>query len=185
MQHNGVLTHEHAWTLFEPNTLGYSKQDSQDRALLIKNCSYFKDPTDGAEKLLVRLNFVDFDGHRFGMNRLFVTIPPFEGTMPITSLAVYPMKYHKDADDLQASLIARGGRVEDLAGSHFRQYNGVGWTYDSQGKKAQVTVRGRVIIDAGGYNKYNHKTIRHFPIHSRTSQSTLPKRPSAEPELLR
>ncbi|SMQ44928.1 unnamed protein product [Zymoseptoria tritici ST99CH_3D7] len=161
MHDNGVVTYEHLWALLEPNSLIYTKHDSQDRAMHVKSCKYGKDPMTNADYLYVTANFVDFDGQRFGMNRLTLKIAEFEGTQPITALPAYPLQYHEDSEQLQKSLIERGGRVEDFASPSFCQYSGVGWTLDHNGNKVQMSVQGRVVIDAGGFNKFNPNLAVH------------------------
>ncbi|KAK1020617.1 hypothetical protein LTR33_018843, partial [Friedmanniomyces endolithicus] len=99
--------------------------------------------------------YVDYDGTRWGTNKLNVCIPASEGTRPITSLQTQPLDFHGDKTALVERLIERGGKVETLAGSHYRAYNGVGWRMGNMNVKEKYTVKGRVVIDTYGWNRFN------------------------------
>lgn len=66
---------------------------------------------------------------------------------PITNLATHPLEFHQQKDDLKTRLIERGTKIESLAGSHYRAYNGVGWRLGNMGQKETYSVKGRIVID--------------------------------------
>lgn len=153
MKKNGVITFQHLWTLFAPNTLIFSRQDNQDRAVRLQASRYGADRNQQPVFWLTCV-YVDFDGQRFGTQKLNICIPDFEGTKRISSLIAFPMDLHDKYEQIKTRLVERGARVEALAGSHFRSYNGVGWRTGPYGNKEKHTVKGRVVIDPFGFNRF-------------------------------
>lgn len=155
MQELGVITYEHLWTIFQPGSLVYSKQDNQDRALRLQSSKYGTDRNQ-APCLWLTCIYIDFDGNHFGTQKLNVQISKFEGTRPINTLTGYPMEFHEQADEMRAKLIERGAKVESLSGTSYCSYNGVGWHLSQYGDKEQTSVSGRVVSDKDA----NHHTVR-------------------------
>lgn len=153
MKKNGVITFQHLWTLYAPNIVIFSRQDNQDRALRLQTSRYSFDRSNQPIFCLTGV-YVDFDGQRFGTQRINISICKFEGTKRISNLAAFPIDLHDEYEQVKAKLIERGSRVEALAGSHFRSYNGVGWRIGPYGTKEKHTVKGRVVIDPFGYNRF-------------------------------
>ncbi|KAJ4390715.1 hypothetical protein N0V93_004313 [Gnomoniopsis smithogilvyi] len=153
MKKNGVITFQHMWTLYAPNTLIFSRQDNQDRALRLQTSHYGVDRTLQPVFWLTGV-YIDFDGQNFGTQKMNISIPNFEGTKRISSLDAFPIDLHEENEQIKMKLVERGARVEALAGSYFRSYNGVGWRIGVYGNKEKHTVKGRVIIDPFGYNRF-------------------------------
>lgn len=153
MKKNGVITFQHLWTLYAPNILIFSRQDNQDRALRLQTSRYGVDRNNQPVFWLTGV-YVDFDGQRFGTQKLNISISNFEGTKRISSLVAFPINLHDKHDQIKTKLIERGARVEALAGSHFRSYNGIGWRTGPYGNKEKHTVKGRVVIDPFGFNRF-------------------------------
>ncbi|EMC99821.1 hypothetical protein BAUCODRAFT_30235 [Baudoinia panamericana UAMH 10762] len=149
-----VMTYEHMWTLFQPGSFVFSKQQGQDRVFRLHSSKYGQD-RNGNPVYWLTCQYIDFDGTRFGTNKLNMSIPAFEGTRPITNLPTLPLEFYGDKDELRNKLILRGGKVEALAGSHYRAYNGVGWRLGNMGVKEKYTVKGRIVIDTHGWNRFN------------------------------
>ena len=40
MKAKGVMTYEHLWTLFQPGSLAYSRQEGQDRVFTLRTARY-------------------------------------------------------------------------------------------------------------------------------------------------
>lgn len=51
---------------------------------------------------------------RFGFSDKTIDVSYFKGTVKMTSLRVYPMRWHPREEDMRARLIARGRRWQDL-----------------------------------------------------------------------
>ncbi|CAN8103121.1 unnamed protein product [Discula destructiva] len=153
MKKNGVITFAHLWTIFPPGTVVFNRQDNQDRALRLQTSRYGVDQNN-LPVFWLTASYVDFDGQKFGTQKLNVSISSFEGTRPINSLTSFPIELHNDYKQVKERLIERGVRVEALAGSCFTNYNGIGWRNGLQGNKEKYTVKGRIVIDPFGFNKF-------------------------------
>ena len=65
-------------------------------------------------------------------------IPEFEGTISISALPVYPLKYHRDMDELTEQLVARGLRWTTFDGIQHVRYEGTSFSYRPE--EPRVTV---------------------------------------------
>jgi hypothetical protein len=165
MKKEGVMTYEHLWTLFQPGSFVYSKQQGQDRIFRLHSSKYGQD-RNGNSVYWLTCQYVDYDGTRWGTNKLNVNIPLYDGTRPITNLPTVPLGFHSNKEDLKAKLIERGGKVENLAGSHYRAYHGVGWRLGNMGSKDKYSIKGRIVIDTYGWNRFNpNMSVFVTPLH--------------------
>ena len=165
MKNQGVMTYEHLWTLFQPGSFVYSKQQGQDRIFRLHSARYGQD-RHGNPVYWLTCQYIDYDGTRFGTNKLNVCIPLYDGTRPIANLPTLPLAFHTNKDEVKAKLIERGAKVESLAGSHYRAYDGVGWRLGSMGKQEPYSIKGRIIIDTYGWNRFNPgMSIFTTPLH--------------------
>jgi hypothetical protein len=99
--------------------------------------------------------YVDWDGSKFGTNKCNVKISQYSGTRKINGLAAFPLDFHAEKDDLRQRLLERGAKMEQLAGSHYRSYKGVGWKLNAFGTKDKFNIDGRIVIDTYGWNRFN------------------------------
>lgn len=150
----GVVTYPILWTLFHPGSYIYSKVQGQDRVFKLYTSKYGQD-RDGNSVYWVTAQYIDFDGTRFGTNKLNVMIPKYEGTKSIPHLSVFPMSYHNAVDEIRTKLIQRGTKLEQLSGSHYRAYNGVGWRLGNMGQIEKYSIKGRIVVDGYGWNRFN------------------------------
>lgn len=77
------------------------------------------------------------------------------GTRAFSILAAVPFDRLASKESVREKLIERGGRVESFAGSHYRAYSGIGWRLNHQNHVEKYSVKGRVVIDAYGWNRFN------------------------------
>ncbi|GAB7360034.1 hypothetical protein MBLNU230_g7557t1 [Neophaeotheca triangularis] len=154
MKNKGVMTYEHLWTLFQPGSYVYSKQEGQDRVFRLSSSHYGHD-RDGSPVYWLNCQYIDWDGTRFGTNKLNMCIRKYEGTKTIASLAALPFSFHSEKAELKVRLIERGAKVESFAGPHYRAYNGIGWRLNSMGIKEKYSIKSRIVIDGHGWNKFN------------------------------
>lgn len=157
MMAKGVMTYEYLWTLFQPGSMIFSRQDGQDRVFRLSSARYGVD-RDSNPVYWLSTSYVDYDGSRFGSQKLNLPIRAYNGTRPITSLSSSPLEYHTNREELEAKLIERGAKFESLAGSHFKSYEGIGWRMGNYGAKDKYSVKGRVVIDTYGWNRFNPNT---------------------------
>jgi hypothetical protein len=74
----------------------------------------------------------------------------FKGTVKINSLDAYPLKYHKDHDELRKTLIERGKKWKGLIGIHHVQFDGIAAMKCGQ-KLLRHNVKGRIMVDRGNF----------------------------------
>ncbi|KAL2819821.1 P-loop containing nucleoside triphosphate hydrolase protein [Aspergillus granulosus] len=145
---NGVITHKLLYAIFEPDELIYSVVGGHQRAFAFQ--TGFQDSSGYA----INGKFIDFDGKEFGFANYASSIPVFEGTASITSLPLFPLKYHSDHATIRNELIARGALWEQHKGYHYKQYEGIANGYYYK-KKTKFTVKGRTVIDSEAYGTFN------------------------------
>lgn len=146
--HNGVITHALLWALFEPNDVVISSSDSPRGYLFGK-----ADLEVQSQSWRVTCKHIDCNGKKFGYTDERFVVKPFVGTKPITSLPVYPLKYHPEKDAVRESLIAQGKRWEEHKGYHYRQYEGIALGSSQRGGESkQYHVKSRIIIDAEAFD---------------------------------
>lgn len=160
MKNNGVITFEHLWTVFPPNSLIFARRDNQDRALLLQSGRYGFDVCN-TPTFYLNCAFVDFDGQKFGTQKMTVSISEFKGTKPFRSLQAFPFELHDKQEEMKAKLIERGSKVEVLAGTNYRGYNGIGWRPNGNGGIEKFTVKGRIVVDPLGFNRFQPD----FPVY--------------------
>ena len=101
------------------------------------------------------MQYVDYDGTKFGTQRINLQIRAYSGTRPITALSCSPIEFHVNKTDIQDKLMDRASRIEAFAGVHYRTYEGLGWRMSSLGQKEKYSVKGRIVVDTYGWNKFN------------------------------
>ncbi|KAF1954914.1 P-loop containing nucleoside triphosphate hydrolase protein [Byssothecium circinans] len=154
MRNKRVMTYDNLWTLFQPGSTVFSRQDGQETAMTLIDTKYGQD-AKANPCFWVRCKYVDWDGTKFGTQRMNLCIYPYSGTRHIAQLRAFPIEYHPDAEALRARLIERGAKAEALAGANYRAYHGIGWRYGNFGTKDKYNVKGRIVIDTYGWNRFN------------------------------
>ncbi|KAJ5168359.1 uncharacterized protein N7482_003953 [Penicillium canariense] len=152
---NGVITHPLIWTLFEPDDAVISNT-SIPRGFLFSDCSI----NCRTKAWVLTCRHIDFDGEDFGYKDEDFAANPFIGTTPITSLPVFPLKYHPEKEAIREKLIAQGKRWEEHKGYHYRQYEGVAVGFSEDDETKRYHVKSRIIIDAEAFNVFHpYKSI--------------------------
>ncbi|CAI7598798.1 unnamed protein product [Penicillium crustosum] len=152
----GVITHDLVWTILEPQDVVLSSIDGTLCAYLLTQSS----PEDGkSENDYLKMEFVGFDGSKFGYKYTAFRIPSFVGTMPITSLTFFPLRYHPEKDAIQELLISRGKKWEGYKGYHFKAYEEASTgtnskSRDDNSRDTKHHVKSRVIIDIDAYKTF-------------------------------
>ena len=83
-----------------------------------------------------------------------VEVPEFAGPRLISSLACYPLKYHKDAVKLREQLIERGKKFVSLKGMQYRFHKGMAF-YKKKRQIVKVNINGRVMVDPATHRRIN------------------------------
>ncbi|KAF2748329.1 P-loop containing nucleoside triphosphate hydrolase protein [Sporormia fimetaria CBS 119925] len=172
-----VMTYELLWTLFQPGATVFTRTDGQEAAMILQESKYGADHK-GNPVYWITCKYVDWDGTKFGIQKINHSIPAYSGTRPINQLRVFPIDYHHEADALRTRLTERGAKAEELAGPNYRAYRGIGWKYNSYGTKDKFDVNGRIVIDTYGWNRFN-PTYAVFvtPFSQKNKPSLLPPPP--------
>lgn len=152
----GNITFDLLWALFKPNTLAYTTTyGSMDdpRCFKVdyanKESSFMR-----GEWYCIEGRYLEYDGKHFGLGDFEVNVESFKGPRKITSLATYPLKYHKDPEGLKKQLIERGKHFIALQGMNYRFHKGLAF----QKKKksvAKVNINGRVMVDPAIFRRIN------------------------------
>lgn len=98
--------------------------------------------------------YLEYDGKTFGMGTMEVEVEQFKGPRKISSLACYPLKYHKDSVALKQQLIERGKKFVALKGMNYRFHKGMGF-YKKKRQIIKVNINGRVMVDPAIHRRIN------------------------------
>jgi hypothetical protein len=156
MLQNNEITFELLWALFKPNTIAYcSTYGDQDEPRAFKiDLATKKSHFSKGTWCSIEGKYLDFDGKTFGMTGVVDEVAKFEGARQITSLDVYPLQYHKDAEKLEAQLVERGKRFVALHGMNYRYYNGMAYSRSKKGVM-KINIDGRIMVDAAIHRRIN------------------------------
>jgi hypothetical protein len=97
----GTITYDLVWALFKPNTIAFTPTyaNKDDPRCFRVDFSYeYESWLTQAKSLVVDGRYLEYDGKTFGLGDHQVQIQAFKGHKKITSLSVYPLKYHKDPE---------------------------------------------------------------------------------------
>jgi hypothetical protein len=94
MLRRGVISCDLVWALFKPGTIAYTstyQNEDDPRCFKVEAASE-------CDEWVIDGKYLDCDGERFSMRHYRVAIQKFKGCKKITSLAAYPLQYHKNSD---------------------------------------------------------------------------------------
>ena len=153
---SNTITFDLLWALFKSNEIAYCPTYSnpdEPRAFKIeyatKESSFMKGTWYNIEG-----RYLEYDGKTFGMGTMAVEVEQFKGPRKISSLACYPLKYHKDSDSLKQQLIERGKKFVALKGMNYRFHKGMGF-YKKKRQVIKVNINGRVMVDPAIHRRIN------------------------------
>lgn len=105
--------------------------------------------------LQISADCVDYSGKEFGRHTEYIKVPEFAGTKKITGLNAFPLAFHDDPESIVAMLTKRGQLFEQLAGHHYKAYDGTAITWDRQGEEMPIQISGRIVVDIHSFNRSN------------------------------
>ncbi len=148
MLESGLITFDLLWALFKPNTLAYTSTygtADEPRAFKIeyaeKEFSFLK-----GEWYNIEGRYLEYDGKNWGFGSMDAEVASFKGARKITSLACYPLKYHKDEVKMRNQLIERGKKFVALQGVHYKSHEGLAY-YKKKRSIIKVNINGRIMVD--------------------------------------
>ncbi|TLD37248.1 Mitochondrial chaperone [Venturia nashicola] len=150
---NGVVTFSSMWMIFQPGSGVISEYKGPLSAFELVDAEYIE--TQCGRFLSLSADCVEWDGSSFGRCTESIKIPSFSGTKKITSLDAFPLHFFENKEKLKVTLIDRGKRFEELAGHHYKSYNGHAITWDHEGNEKTIHTTGRIIVDTESFNRFS------------------------------
>ncbi|EMD62473.1 hypothetical protein COCSADRAFT_146272 [Bipolaris sorokiniana ND90Pr] len=153
----GTITYDLVWALFKPNTIAFTPTyNNKDDARCFRVGTAYETENwlTGIKSWRVDGKYLEYDGKSFGLGEHEVSIPAFKGHKKITSLAAYPLKYHKDAKGIKKQLIERGKKFVALQGMNYRVQKGIAYM-KHKNSIVRFIVNGRVMIDPAMFRRMN------------------------------
>ncbi|KAF5861370.1 hypothetical protein ETB97_000333 [Aspergillus alliaceus] len=151
-----TITFDLLWALFKPNTIAYTPtygNQDEPRAFKIeyatKESSFMK-----GQWYSIEGRYLEYDGKTFGMGTMLAEVESFKGARKITTLSCYPLKYHRETEDVKAKLIERGKKFVSLRGTNYRFLKGMAF-YKKKRSVIKVNINGRVMIDPALHRRIN------------------------------
>ena len=152
---NGVITYPLVWTIFEPGDVVISTAGGRTRAFLFRDASI----DCRTKKWIFDVKYIDYDGAQFGYRDFQVKAAPFVGTENITSLPVFPLKFHTEKDAIRDGLVARGKLWEEHKGYRYKQYEGIAIGFREDDDEVKYHIKSRIIIDTEAFNIFHPSEV--------------------------
>ncbi|OAG07282.1 P-loop containing nucleoside triphosphate hydrolase protein [Paraphaeosphaeria sporulosa] len=174
---HGVVTYEHAWTIFQPDAVVVSSTGIEEQiAFRLKSGSYQE--TDEGNFFNLKCQSVDWNGKSFGWVTESVKLPEFEGIQRIAELCILPLDFHPKKEYLKHALTERGKRFAALSGYHYRSYDGPAIERTDDGN-ILVHNKGRIIIDTDSFCKQPYQCkVYTAPLNSKLNTALSLKKES-------
>lgn len=153
---SNTITFDLLWALFKPNTIAYCPTYSnpdEPRAFKIEYATKESHFMKG-QWYNVEGRYLEYDGKSFGMGTMACDVEAFKGPRKITSLGCYPLKYHKNQEEVKAKLIERGKKFVALKGMNYRFHKGMAF-YKKKRAVIKVNINGRIMVDPAIHRRIN------------------------------
>ncbi|KAF7194085.1 hypothetical protein HII31_04606 [Pseudocercospora fuligena] len=152
----GNITFDLLWALFTPNDIAitscYGAWD-EPRCFKVEYAMKYQTMTRG-EWYCIEGKYMEYDGKGFGYGDFEVDIESFKGPRKITSLATYPIKYHKDPQGIKKSIIERGQQFVEMEGMQYKFHKGLAFMKKKK-QVLKININGRVMIDPACFRRVN------------------------------
>ncbi|KAF1946648.1 P-loop containing nucleoside triphosphate hydrolase protein [Clathrospora elynae] len=158
---HGIVTFDHIWIIYHPGTIIYSdSHNGSPGAYRLKSGAYIKTQCGKAYQLSVES--IDWNGTSFGHSLEVIQVWEFHGTTTIMGLSAFPLSFHPHQDKVKEILINRGKKFEELAGSHYKTYDGFAVTWDKEGKEVPYMCNGRIIVDSDSFRRFSPRHVKYL-----------------------
>lgn len=171
----GEMTYSLLWTIFTPNTLVYNFHNytEQGRILLVRSTKYVE-RQDGSEYLKVSCDVIHNSGTDFGLTRQHIFIDGFTGVRPITELAVYPLIYHPEKDDVLAQAVEFGKRFVALPRHKYCEIVGHAMRDLPGGEHLEKYYNtGRVMISPFAFHRYQPNSTYNYSVWRTVNKASM------------
>ncbi|PAV22548.1 AAA family ATPase [Pyrrhoderma noxium] len=171
------ITFDLLWALISPNSLVYHFHQftEQDQVLLARSVDY-NQRRDSTRYALIDFDVLSSDGVSFGYARDYLEIDEFEGSRKIQDLAVFPLKFHKDYNKIQAHAIERGKKIVtterqmyEISGPAMMET----MNKEHKIKYSKFSTYGRVMVDPVGFRLFEPNCTYNLPVHKRLDKNML------------
>lgn len=142
----GVIRYEHAWLLYAPGTIVFSRENGEYEAFIVESIRGCQRHPPAYNSRFTHTDMeitcwsVNYDGEIFGRVWSNHYLGPFEGLKEISSLELVPEAFVPDKDDVKASLVERGQQFWGLQGQCFKEYTGEVWSSHTNEQPIRVMV---------------------------------------------
>lgn len=144
---SGEITFDLLWALFKPNSIAFTPtySNTEDpRCFKVDYASKLSSFMRG-EWYSIEGQYLEYDGKSFGLGEFEADVDSFKGPKKITSLACYPLMYHKDVKGVTSQLIERGKRFVAMEGMSYKAMKGMSYVKKKRGV-AKVNINGKLSI---------------------------------------
>ncbi|KAH9826097.1 ATPase family associated with various cellular activities (AAA) [Teratosphaeria destructans] len=152
----GNITFDLMWALFKPNEIAvtscYGVWD-EPRCFKVDYATKFQTMQRG-EWYCIEGKYLEYDGKGFGYGDFEAEVDAFKGPRKITSLATYPLKYHKDPQGVRKKIIERGAHFVNTEGMHYKFHHGLAFMKKKK-QVLKININGRIMIDPSTFRRIN------------------------------
>ena len=134
------ITFELLWTLFPPGMLLYSHEEYTDQDVISVAQKLKVERTQEGIFAFITSTMITHSGKHFGSALVAHQIPMFEGPRKLQDLAVYPLNFYRNKDQLRQKAIDRGKKLHSLLPLRYVETNGFAMYQDDQGKPFRLEV---------------------------------------------
>ncbi|KAF2004759.1 hypothetical protein P154DRAFT_519212 [Amniculicola lignicola CBS 123094] len=156
MLKKGNITWDLVWALFKPNSIAFTHTYANiddPRCFKVDQCLEQSDFM-GEKWYGIEGQYLEYDGKNFGLGDFYIQIDHFQGPRKITSLAAYPLEYHKDPEGVKKTMVERGKTFVALQGMNYRFLKGLGY-FKYKRSVLKMSINGRVMIDPAIFRRIN------------------------------
>lgn len=152
----GNITFELLWALYRPNEIAITScYGAWDEPRCFRTEYAMKWQTMGrGEWYCIEGKYLEYDGKGFGFGNFEVDIDSFKGPRKITSLASYPLKYHKDPEGVKKQIIKRGQSFIAMEGMEYKFHKGLAFMKKKK-QVLKININGRVMVDPATFRRIN------------------------------
>ncbi|KAF8636274.1 hypothetical protein AX17_003665 [Amanita inopinata Kibby_2008] len=151
--------------------VGQNRDQSQDDFCRAYSCLGNNNNSNNRPNIAA-VNETNFEAPRVGRVQTTIFLEQFEGTIEITKLAAYPIRFHPNEAQLREQLIQRGNKWLSLIGVRHMQYNGTAVIRRGAGSLLKQNVRGRIMVDRATFRRLNPSYAFPTPVEPKPVSSS-------------
>lgn len=119
------------WTIFRPHEEVLHHGDHSIECSVLRSIHPIRERDGQIVAYELRTWGFDYNGSRFGPVQKALILEGFTGSIDISSLEAYPLRFHKnDGEDLRQALITRGMKWQQMLNNAHCSYDGKIWAVE-------------------------------------------------------